>query len=242
MRNYIDMEFLKSKHSRLNKTMLSASILAAIFTIVWFLSSPTLDTTTVMATVQNNFSIIWIFILIFALVFEKIAQEKIAGNSFNIRSTILNIRTYSHALMFNLYWVFFKSVLTYELTSYIGITILFGPIHHGYIHLILLPIIVIMLYAIWLIPLIFILTRWLGTLLSALITFALTLTAIILPPLFTPWSLFTTTLSSIAGVARNGIATNTDNSSLLLWSIITFTIMLVIYELILKYVTKGTVR
>lgn len=239
MNNYISMEFLKLKHSRINKIMLSSGILTSLFTIIWFLTSSSLDVKTVLGTFQNNFSIIWIFILTFVLVIEKIYQERKAGNFFNVRSTVLNHRKYIHSLMISLYWVFFKTLLVYELISYVSSIMLYGLDPFKYISLLILPSLFIMLYAVWLIPLMYVIVRKLGVFVGGLITFFMAIMAIILPPMVTPWSLFTTTISNISGIARNGISLGESDHSLIIVSGVVFLIIICIYELVIAYSNRG---
>ncbi|MBC6499481.1 hypothetical protein H7R52_14615 [Weissella confusa] len=56
-----------------------------------------------LATFQNNFVTIWLYIGLIVLAFEKARQEQNAGNFFNVRHSVIDIPNYYRALVLNLY-------------------------------------------------------------------------------------------------------------------------------------------
>ncbi|MFL4498564.1 hypothetical protein [Weissella sp. MSCH1] len=237
MYNYISMELLKVRHARLQRTLIFGGLLAALFTVIWFVGSNSVLPSTMLATVQNNFSTIWIFVLTFALVYEKIVQERQAGDGFHVRTSILNIYKYAHALTITLYWMFFKTLIIYEVVSYALLYLLFGPLTSGfgYVKLILIPVIFIMIYAFWMIPLVFMSIHVAGVLIAGLLQISFGILSVMLPTLYSPWSLFSSTIANISGVSRNGMPTNEYDSMLWIFCLLVFTVFILIYEIVLKF-------
>lgn len=113
MHRYLSIEYLKRSHSHISWEVVATNIIATSFTSIWLLPT-SLPNNIRLATFQNNFTTIWLYIGLTVLAFEKARQEQAAGNFFNVRQSVIDMPTYYRALVLNLYWLFFKGLVLYE--------------------------------------------------------------------------------------------------------------------------------
>ncbi|WP_270765038.1 hypothetical protein [Weissella confusa] len=241
MYKYISMEILKTRHARIQWIVIVLGVVTALYSLI-FLGTPMITPELLFGSAQNNFSTIWIFTVSFAVAYERIKQEKDAGNYLNIRAaTQNNIFNYVNGLSVSMYYLFFKALVAYEIISYLIMNSSFNmfSLDAGFIKLIVTSIVLIILYAVWLLPLIYGLIRFLGVLFAAVMSILFAVIAVLLPPLYSPWSLFAASIANVFSMSRNGLPVKETNPELLGYCFVVGILLILLYELILKFIAKG---
>ena len=235
MSHYLSMEHLKLQHSHINWLMVVANVIAAGFTVIWLLTSP-LQNSVRLATFQNNFSTIWIFLTLTVLAIEKIRQERNAGNFFNVRESVIDTPKYYHALLLNLYWSFLKGFALYEVAAIAFLAFIFGLSDINFYQGFVLPILFIAIFAAWLLPVIYLLVINLNNVIGVVVVIGILASALSNFP--TPWSFAIHNIAYIAGVKPNGLALG-HYSNVLIWpTLLTTFVMFALLEGILYLYTR----
>jgi len=235
MKRYLSMEYLKLRHSHISWVVIATNIIATGFTSVWLLPTA-LPNNVRLATFQNNFTTIWLYIGLTVLAFEKSRQEQTAGNFFNVRQSAVDIPNYYRALVLNLYWLFFKGLVIYEVLSLTFMALTSGLSNLNLYQTVLLPTLFIALFASWLLPVIYLLIINLPNIIAVFAVLSLLISGLTAVP--TPWSIATYNIAHMAGVNPNGIAVDYYSNSLIGPAIITTLVMIALLEGILYLHTR----
>ncbi|WP_373892143.1 hypothetical protein ACAW68_01730 [Weissella confusa] len=235
MNRYLSMEYLKLRHSHISWVVVATNIIANVFTSIWLLPT-SLPNNIRLATFQNNFTTIWLYTGLTVLAFEKARQEQVAGNFFNVRQSVIDMPTYYHALVLNLYWLFFKGLVLYEVLSLTFIAFTSGISDLNLYQGIVLPMLFIALFASWLLPVIYLLIINLPNFITVLAVLSLLISGVGTLP--TPWSVATYNIAHLAGVNPNGLAIDHYSNSLIGPAIITTFVMVALLEGILYLHTR----
>ena len=235
MNRYLSMEYLKLRHSHISWVVGATNIIATGFTSIWLLPT-SLPNNIRLATFQNNYTTIWLYIGLTVLAFEKARQEQVAGNFFNVRQAVIDMPTYYRALVLNLYWLFFKGLVLYEVLSLTFIAFTSGISDLNLYQGIVLPMLFIALFASWLLPVIYLLIINLPNIMAVLAVLSLLISG--LGTLPTPWSVATYNIAHLVGVNPNGLAIGHYSNSLIGPTIITTFVMVALLEGILYLHTK----
>lgn len=235
MNHYLSMEYLKLRHSHINWVVIATDVIAAGFTSIWLLPA-SLANNVCLATFQNNFVTIWLYIGLVVLAFEKARQEQNAGNFFNVRQSVIDIPNYYRALILNLYWLFLKGLALYEVLSLAFLTFTYGLSNLNLYQGVLLPMLFIALFALWLLPVIYLLIINLPNIIAVLAVLSLLISGLSTLP--TPWSIATYNIAHLAGVNPNGMAIDYYSNNLIGPAIITTFVMVAVLESILYLYTR----
>ncbi|TGE71480.1 hypothetical protein [Weissella confusa] len=235
MNRYLSMEYLKLRHSHISWVVGATNIIATGFTSIWLLPT-SLPNNIRLATFQNNYTTIWLYIGLTVLAFEKARQEQVTGNFFNVRQAVIDMPTYYRTLVLNLYWLFFKGLVLYEVLSLTFIAFTSGISDLNLYQGIVLPMLFIALFASWLLPVIYLLIINLPNIMAVLAVLSLLISG--LGTLPTPWSVATYNIAHLAGVNPNGLAIGHYSNSLIGPAIITTFVMVALLEGILYLHTR----
>lgn len=234
MNCYLSMEHLKLRRSSINWVVVATNVIAAGFTGIMLLTAP-LPNRVRLATFQNNFSVIWLYIGLTVLALEKARQEQNAGNFFNVRESVIDMPNYYHALFLNLYQVFIKGLILYEALAIAFLFFVFGLTGINYCQGVLLPAIFIALFAVWLLPAIYLLVINLNHIIAVVLVLALLVSGVFALP--TPWSIATYNIAYLAGLSPNGLPLSIYNNTLILPNLFATLVMLALLEGILYLYT-----
>lgn len=235
MNHYLSMEYLKLRHSHINWVVIATDVIVAGFTSIWLLPA-SLANNVRLATFQNNFVTIWLYIGLIVLAFEKARQEQNTGNFFNVRQSVIDIPNYYRALVLNLYWLFLKGLALYEVLSLAFLTFTYGLSNLNLYQVVLLPMLFIALFALWLLPVIYLLIINLPNIIAVLAVLSLLISGLSTLP--TPWSIATYNIAHLAGFNPNGMAIDYYSNSLIGPAIITTFVMVAVLESILYLYTR----
>ena len=236
MHRYLSIEYLKLRHSHISWVVVATNIIATSFTSIWLLPT-SLPNNIRLATFQNNFTTIWLYIGLTVLAFEKARQGQAAGNFFNVRQSVIDMPTYYRDLVLNLYWLFFKGLVLYEVLSLTFIAFTSGISNLNLYQGIVLPMLFIALFASWLLPVIYLLIINLPNFITVLVVLSLLISGVGTLP--TTWSVATYNIAHLAGVNPNGLAIDHYSNSLIGPAIITTFVMVALLEGILYLHTRS---
>ena len=235
MNHYLSMEHLKLRHSYINWVVVATNVIAVGFTGIMLLTAP-LTNAVRLATFQNNFSVIWLYIGLTVLALEKSRQEQNAGNFFNVRDSVIDMPKYYHAVFLNLYLVFIEGLILYETFALTLLFLVFRLTGIDLYQEMFLPGIFIALFAAWLLPVIYLLVINLNHIVAVALVFALLVSGLFTLP--TPWSVATYNIAYLAGLSPNGLPLSHDNNTLIGSALLTTLVMIALLEGILYLHTR----
>ena len=153
-----------------------------------------------------------------------------------MRQSVIDIPNYYRALVLNLSWLFLKGLALYEVLSLAFLTFTYGLSNLNLYQGVLLPMLFIALFALWLLPVIYLLIINLPNIIAVLAVLSLLISGLSTLP--TPWSIATYNIAHLAGVNPNGMAIDYYSNNLIGPAIITTFVMVAVLESILYLYTR----